>query len=205
MPDAPSDQVERHAGKSAFQERWQRAAVAARLPLLYQFQVGGRRLAVAAGLQIIVDLVALVKTIEASALNSGTGGRVIIWSDDYTRFFGTVSARGPPGGIGGFVETSGTYLTVGLSAHVDAGMTGVWLLDPHNITVDGKSSGNATTDALTHAELSVQELLVAALRAADPVLRSCRLGGEETTGDVAHFTTETRFPILNHSTNPTNP
>ena len=42
-----------------------------------------------------------------------------------------------------------------------------------NIAVDGKHSGNANTDALTLADLSVQELLVAALRDADPILRTC--------------------------------
>ncbi|MGH6961968.1 MAG: filamentous hemagglutinin N-terminal domain-containing protein, partial [Dongiaceae bacterium] len=44
--------------------------------------------------------------IDVSALNSGAGGRVIVWSEEYTAFYGTVSARGPPGGIGGFVEVS---------------------------------------------------------------------------------------------------
>jgi 3'(2'), 5'-bisphosphate nucleotidase len=56
-----------------------------------------------------------------------------------------------------------------------------------NIAVDGKASGNANTDALTLADLSVQELIVAALRDADPVLRSCRIEGEETTGDMKWF------------------
>ena len=38
-----------------------------------------------------------------------------------------------------------------------------------NIAVEGKSSGNSNTDALTLADLSVQELIVAALRDAGPV------------------------------------
>jgi 3'(2'), 5'-bisphosphate nucleotidase len=57
----------------------------------------------------------------------------------------------------------------------------------YNIAVDGKSSGNANTDALTLADLSVQELLVAALRDGDPILRTVRVEGEETTGDMARF------------------
>ncbi len=44
-----------------------------------------------------------------------------------------------------------------------------------DISVGGKSSGNANTDALTLADLSVQELLVAALRDSDPVIRQCRI------------------------------
>jgi len=64
-----------------------------------------------------------------------------------------------------------------------------------NIAVDGKHSGNANTDALTLADLSVQELLVAALRDADPVLRTCRIEGEESTGDMAHFDSDSRLAI----------
>ncbi|MCR9201517.1 MAG: inositol monophosphatase [Planctomycetaceae bacterium] len=56
-----------------------------------------------------------------------------------------------------------------------------------DISVGGKESGNANTDALTLADLSVQELLVAALRDADPVLRTCRVEGEEATGDMGLF------------------
>ena len=46
--------------------------------------------------------------IHADALTSGDGGTVIVWSDDYTRFYGTITATGgAEGGDGGFVETSG--------------------------------------------------------------------------------------------------
>lgn len=65
----------------------------------------------------------------------------------------------------------------------------------YNIAVDGKSSGNANTDALTLADLTVQELLIAALRDADPILRQCRVQGEETTGDMARFATESTLAI----------
>jgi len=64
-----------------------------------------------------------------------------------------------------------------------------------NIAVDGKSSGNANTDALTLADLSVQELIVAALRDADPILRECRLEGEESTGDLSLFPDDSELAI----------
>ena len=64
-----------------------------------------------------------------------------------------------------------------------------------NIAVAGKHSGNANTDALTLADLSVQELLVAALRDADPILKTCRIEGEETTGDMAHFAASSELAI----------
>ena len=47
-------------------------------------------------------------TIRADALNSGDGGRVIVWADGDTRFHGSIGARGgDTGGDGGFVEVSG--------------------------------------------------------------------------------------------------
>ncbi|MEZ6130335.1 MAG: inositol monophosphatase family protein [Planctomycetaceae bacterium] len=64
-----------------------------------------------------------------------------------------------------------------------------------NIAVEGKSSGSANTDALTLADLSVQELLVAAMRDADPILKTCRMEGEESTGDMALFSTTAKLAI----------
>lgn len=64
-----------------------------------------------------------------------------------------------------------------------------------NIAVEGKSSGSANTDALTLADLSVQELLVAALRDAAPILRSCRIQGEESTGDMELFSSTSQLAI----------
>lgn len=57
----------------------------------------------------------------------------------------------------------------------------------HEIALEGKSSGSRETDALTLADLTVQELLVSALRDGDPLFRRCRLEAEEQTGDVAAF------------------
>ncbi|HIK53272.1 MAG TPA: filamentous hemagglutinin N-terminal domain-containing protein, partial [Oscillatoriales cyanobacterium M59_W2019_021] len=47
-------------------------------------------------------------SIFADAIQQGNGGRVIVWADESTGFFGNVSARGGAnGGNGGFVEVSG--------------------------------------------------------------------------------------------------
>jgi 3'(2'), 5'-bisphosphate nucleotidase len=59
-----------------------------------------------------------------------------------------------------------------------------------NIALEGKSSGSALTDALTLADLTLQELLVAALRDTDPIFRHCRIEAEESTGDLPRFATE---------------
>jgi 3'(2'), 5'-bisphosphate nucleotidase len=56
-----------------------------------------------------------------------------------------------------------------------------------NIALDGKTSGSAATDALTLADLVVQELLVAALRDCGEVFRQCRIEAEESSGDLAAF------------------
>lgn len=66
---------------------------------------------------------------------------------------------------------------------------------PFNIAISGKESGNVNTDALTIADLSVQELIVAALRDGDPVFRECRIEGEESTGDLRFFAENAELAI----------
>jgi filamentous hemagglutinin family protein len=85
--------------------------------------------------------------IRADAKISGDGGKVILWSDDYTGFFGRVTALGgPQGGNGGFVETSsaGNLQAMGaVNASASKGLAGEWLLDPGDITVN--ATGPTTT------------------------------------------------------------
>ncbi|MBI2752995.1 MAG: filamentous hemagglutinin N-terminal domain-containing protein [Betaproteobacteria bacterium] len=84
-------------------------------------------------------------TIKADAITSGDGGNVIVWSDDATRVYGSISARGgAQGGNGGFVETSGHYLEVTRAPDLSAsqGKGGIWLLDPFDITIDVTSDQN---------------------------------------------------------------
>ena len=50
-------------------------------------------------------------TINASATETGNGGKVIVWSNQATTFYGTILAKGgAQSGNGGFVETSGGTL-----------------------------------------------------------------------------------------------
>lgn len=83
------------------------------------------------------------------------------------------------------------FVITGLSVHMPAVMRWAGALARRlrhfNIALDGKTSGSALTDALTLADLTLQELLVAALRDADPIFRTCRIEAEETTGDLARF------------------
>ncbi len=64
-----------------------------------------------------------------------------------------------------------------------------------NIALEGKHSGSSNTDALTLADLTVQELLVGALRDGDPLFRKCRIEAEETTGDLARFSRESEYTL----------
>jgi 3'(2'), 5'-bisphosphate nucleotidase len=64
-----------------------------------------------------------------------------------------------------------------------------------NIALEGKHSGSSNTDALTLADLTVQELLVGALRDGDPLFRRCRIEAEESTGDLARFAAEGAYTL----------
>ncbi|MBE9042165.1 filamentous hemagglutinin N-terminal domain-containing protein, partial [Oscillatoriales cyanobacterium LEGE 11467] len=96
----------------------------------------------------------------ADAMESGDGGRVILWADETTAFLGNISARGgalstsnilssspplsPSSSNGGFVEVSGKQNLI-FEGLVDVsaanGSLGTLLLDPANITI---SSGAST-------------------------------------------------------------
>jgi filamentous hemagglutinin family protein len=86
--------------------------------------------------------------IRADAGANGDGGRVIVWADGDTRFYGSISARGgSQSGNGGFVETSGKQSLVALgsvNASAPNGKAGTWLLDPTNIDI---VAGSGADDA----------------------------------------------------------
>lgn len=86
-------------------------------------------------------------SIDASALEDGDGGKIIVWSDYFTSVEGKLTARGgPKAGDGGFIETSGKVLRVSTpgDASGPAGRAGMWLLDPLNITIADTSSTGLT-------------------------------------------------------------
>jgi len=77
--------------------------------------------------------------ISANALETGNGGRTIIWADNTTQFYGAINARGGAiEGNGGFAEVSGKALLVA-AGEVDLtasqGSLGTVLLDPENLVV----------------------------------------------------------------------
>ncbi|MEQ8755342.1 MAG: DVUA0089 family protein [Coleofasciculus sp. G1-WW12-02] len=91
--------------------------------------------------------------INADAFRSGNGGNVIVWADEVTGFYGTISARGGSEvGNGGFVEVSGKEHLI-FRGTVDTtavnGLSGTLLLDPTDIVIangsfDGAADGTDT-------------------------------------------------------------
>ena len=68
-------------------------------------------------------------------------------------------------------------------------------LRQYNISITGKTSGYATTDALTLADITLQELLVSALRdIGGPVLK-CQIEAEEENGPLDCFSQSSNLVI----------
>ena len=88
-------------------------------------------------------------TLVADAIAQGDGGTIILWSNEATRSYGRLSARGGANsGNGGLIETSSQgYLDTQGVPDISApnGLAGTWLLDPFDvqIIVDGETDGSA--------------------------------------------------------------
>ncbi|WP_310449665.1 filamentous hemagglutinin N-terminal domain-containing protein, partial [Sulfuritalea sp.] len=104
-------------------------------------------------------------SIKADAVGTGDGGKVVVWSDQGTRFDGSISATGgAQGGDGGLVEVSGRdglafNGTVGAAAPM--GKTGTLLLDPndiyliHGADTTGSEDANVTASAIDFAYVNI--------------------------------------------------
>lgn len=90
--------------------------------------------------------------INANALDNSNGGKVIVWADRATGFYGRISARGGSNsGTGGFVEVSGKE-NLQFAGMVDTlapvGQAGTLLLDPKDILIQASGSDPVTGDSL---------------------------------------------------------
>ena len=90
--------------------------------------------------------------LNADAINSGNGGKVIVWADSQTSFYGSISARGgAQSGNGGFVEVSGKQ-SLDFQGTVDTrapqGQAGLLLLDPNDLTIAATADTNVTGTGL---------------------------------------------------------
>ena len=108
----------------------------------------------------------------AGAGSDGDGGKIIVWSDEMTKFAGRISATGGSNsGDGGFVETSGkAHLEANgmVDASAVTGLPGTWLLDPfdtdlsNTATFGGAFSGgdpNIFTPTSDNAVVNIGEVV----------------------------------------------
>ncbi len=92
--------------------------------------------------------------LRAEATETGDGGKVVVWSDDTTRAYGNLSARGGAiSGSGGLIETSGKrYLDMeGIRVNASAanGQAGTWLIDPEELRIVENGSPGSNTNVST--------------------------------------------------------
>ena len=122
-------------------------------------------------------------TINASAKDSGNGGKVILWSDVQTTFAGTILARGgAQSGNGGFVETSSKKLlnfTGTVDTQAPNGAVGTLLLDPENYYIN--ATGVAPEFDPTASAISASAL-VSQLNTSNVVISTSSTG--TNAGDI---------------------
>jgi hypothetical protein len=97
-------------------------------------------------------------TLTADATEKGNGGTVVVWADEVTAFYGTLTAKGgAAGGNGGSAEISGKE-GLAFDGSVDltavAGRVGSVLFDPRNVTIDSSGADplSAAQQPWEHAE-----------------------------------------------------
>jgi filamentous hemagglutinin family protein len=96
-------------------------------------------------------------TLRADATSAGDGGKIIVYADEQTRFYGAVSARGgPQGGDGGFAEISAKKLVAAGRVDLGAaqGEAGTVLYDPDKVVICG---GSGTICGVSDADSEIFE------------------------------------------------
>ncbi len=104
-------------------------------------------------------------SINADATDAGDGGKVIVWADDTTRFYGSISAKGGAlSGNGGFVEVSGKkYLDYTGKIDVTAyqGIGGKVFFDPLNIVLNSTTQAAPSNNANSTPDIAFTDAPVA--------------------------------------------
>ncbi|MDZ7956004.1 CHAT domain-containing protein [Nostoc sp. DedQUE09] len=136
--------------------------------------------------------------INADSNLNGNGGRVIVWGNDTTQFFGKISARGGANaGNGGFVEVSGkNFLTFNGLVDTSAvnGNFGTLLLDPSTLTIIDGAAGtgdfDATADNIAFGDPDIGANTVSwgAIAASDATNINLQATGNITINDITGAT-----------------
>jgi hypothetical protein len=120
------------------------------------------------GPEALTTTIDAASIIRADATDGGAGGQVSVWSEDATRFAGTISARGgTAGGAGGQADVSG-HGTLAFQGAVNLGAPlgqgGTLRLDPIDFTVDNTNAPGlvATLNSNTNVVISTNGAGVAA-------------------------------------------
>ena len=147
--------------------------------------------------------VSLTAQITADAVNNGNGGNIIVWSDDATRVYGSLFAKGGAlSGDGGLIETSGKNfleVTQGVDASAANGASGTWLLDPNDITIQATGlntnvTGTPNFTSTNSSAIVTTGSIQTALNAGTGVLITTGTGGANTQAGnitVANVITKT--------------
>jgi len=103
-------------------------------------------------------------TINASARDTGNGGKVVVWADQSTLFDGSISVRGGATfGNGGFVETSG-HQQLAFNGTVDTGAPngrhGTLLLDPLDAIIQTTAGAGVVTVSSIQTALASGDVIV---------------------------------------------
>ena len=137
-------------------------------------------------------------TINADAVTTGNGGKVIVWSEQQTVFDGAISVRGgSQSGNGGFVEVSGRdflNFTGTADRRATNGRAGTLLLDPTDMTITGTTPvGTAVclagvcSDNLNPSTLSTT-VLQTALATGDVNVNATAGSGTASSGGTINWT-----------------
>jgi len=134
-------------------------------------------------------------TIKADAIRAGDGGEIVLFSHDSTRSGAKLLARGGlESGNGGFIETSGGWLSLSGAPNTSArslfGKSGQWLIDPLNLDIVAGPSSNVTGPPIFSPTGGAGQLFVGDLTAALTLNSVVTI---QTTGTVGAGTGLIRF------------
>jgi filamentous hemagglutinin family protein len=139
-------------------------------------------------------------TILANGGIRGDGGRIIIWADDTTRFYGTLSAQGGSfSGNGGFAEVSGKE-TLTYRGQADltaiAGITGTLLLDPSFLRIIDAPAGSGDLDGALPSITAATPDAVANTVSWGTIAASGANVTLEAIGDITFDTITSNTPLI---------
>lgn len=140
-------------------------------------------------------------TIRADATDDGSGGDVVVWSDDLTTFDGLITAHGASSGAGGKAEVSGKakLAYAGFTDLSGPGGFGTLLLDPYNITIsNGTASSSSGTAATGDDSVISVSTVTSALSSANLVITTNSGGAQDgniTVADPISWSADTTLTL----------